>query len=113
MGDVPYFPGLKEKERKLIFWRLIYRKKQGAKIKIKYLCRCAKTINFLGSIATNSYTLESIKCKLEQAYKTYHVIKQQAWECRRLFLFELQEKAEGKEKSRIKDIRKREEIKYQ
>ena len=89
------------------------RKKQGAKINIKYLRRCAKNIKFLGNIAINSYTLECIKCKLKQLYKAYQVIKKQAWECRRSFLSVLQEKAERKEKSRIKDNRKREEIKYQ
>ena len=113
MGEVPYFPGLADKARKLIFWRLMFRKKQGAKINTKYLRRWAKKIDFQGSIAISNYTLDTIKKNLGKAYSNYQKIKKQAWECRRSFLMELQEKYEGEEKARIKDIRKREENKNQ
>ena len=113
MGEVRFFPGLDTKERTTIFWKIMYQQKLGAKVKMKYLQVWSRKIQYAGSLAREAHTTEYLQSKIRNAHKVYSIAKKQAWECRREFLKQLQEEAEGKEKKRIKDIRRREENKHQ
>ena len=84
----------------------------GAKVKMKYLRTWAKKIKFTGSLNKIQYSAEQLMSRLRRSHKSYEMAKKQAWECRRTFLAELEEKVDDKDKARIRDIRKREDTKH-
>ena len=113
MGQVPYFPGLSHMAQTLIFWKAMMRKAKGAKVKNPYLRRLAKRINFLGSNRTRDYSLRDLQNNVNMARESYNSLKKQAWNNRRVFVTELIEAAEGKQKGVLRAIQKREEIIHQ
>ena len=86
MVVVPYFLGLALKAQTIVFWRMIYRRKVGSKIKMKVLRRWAKKIKFHGSLARDGHSFEQIVSKIRVAQKLYDAIKKKEWEFRRTFL---------------------------
>ena len=107
MGMVPYFPGLAMKAISVIFWKAIKRREEGAKVSIKYLIRMAKTAEYHGNLSKGILTLEIITQMVNDAEKEYMAIKKQAWECRETFITKLIEEAEGKNKTILKEIKKK------
>ena len=69
----------------------------------------AKKINFLSSIRTGDYSLRELQNKVDRARDTYNSLKKQAWNNRRVFVTELIEAAEGKQKGILRAIQKRED----
>ena len=113
MGRVPYFTGLAMKAMNVIFWNAIKRRKEGAKVQIEYLKKVAKKVEFYGNLSKEVLTLDIIKVKVKKAEKAYMEIKQKACECRESFITTLINKSEGKSKTIIKEIKKREEMSNQ
>ena len=82
----------------------MYRRKMGAKVKMKYLRTWAKKIEYKGSLSKTQFNVDQLRDRLSRSQKAYNMAKKQAWECRRSFLAELEEKADDKDKARIRDI---------
>mgnify|MGYP003328250074 CR=1 FL=1 len=66
MGEVPYFPDLATKARTVIFWKMMYRRKLGAKLKMKHLRAWAKRIQYVGSVARSAYNKEHLLTKIKK-----------------------------------------------
>ena len=65
MGEVPYFPSLAKKARTVIFWRMMYQRNLGAKVKMKHLHVWAKRIQYGGSLARDSYNKEHLLIQIK------------------------------------------------
>ena len=89
------------------------RRAKGEKVKSSYLQRVAKKINFTGSFRARDYSQKEIKINIDITREQYNSLKKQAWKNRRVFITELIEAAEGKQKGILRVIQKREEIIHQ
>ena len=60
MGMVTYFPGLAMKAMSVIFWKAIKRREERVKVKLSYLIRIAKVVEYHGNLSKGVLTLETI-----------------------------------------------------
>ena len=73
----------------------------------------AKIAEYHGNISKEKLSLEEIEERINKSEKRIHGNKKQAWECRESFITALIEQAEGSNKTKLKEVRKREETSNQ
>ena len=91
----------------------MYRRNLGAKVKMKHLRAWAKRIQYSGSSARYAYNKDYLLIKIKKRTQSICNCEKAGMGMQEGVLETSTRWAEGKEKKRIKDIRKREENKHQ
>ena len=107
MGKVPYFLGLAMKANSVIFLNAVKRREDGTNVNLRYLIRMAKIAEYHGNLFKGKLSLETINKMINKLENKYMVIKKQGWEGRESFITTLIEQAEGSNKTKLKEIRKK------
>ena len=99
------------KANSVIFWKVEEKKENESNVNLRYLIRMAKIVEYHGNLSKRELSLEIIDEMINKSEEEYMAIKKQAWECRESFI--LTEQAEGTNKTKLKEIRKRDEMSNQ